>query len=753
MAVFKLNTQYLDSSIQSADKLHQTVHPGMPDMPKMPAKPTGQILDILNENSKIIEGIKNSDNGISKNVAKFGYIDDTLKFDFTEFQKYFEDIKIEEADPEKIKNSDAAVVTNNQIAWLVGGSTIYLADISNDETKHTVQTVIPAIREMMNQSSNVQDKFDYGSKSDNGSEINYEEYNKAIHDTVYVIIPGLLENLYIDASNSSIIESFNIIKTVLINSKVGSTLDIEKTIDTLSHNIVDFLQSLSKFFKNEKSEKSDEENSFKETPFDVKYVSKDFYTKFAEDLKKYLTKLNENNSFDVDLIKKQNHKQEDFEEQNIDIENIKQESFTKIELENEIKQNNFEQPSQIGKDNNKDVSLRARAIEQIEKSGSDFLASNFDVNFIVSSKTKTDDFFRKITSELGLDLDLESFGFLSRIEKITIPQLKANSFSLRTANDLINKVSSSITGNNKSTISIRADEKCYIYDIMNFVMNNNELNSKGDRNFKKYSAFSTIRMADNLRHRVTIDIVVRDSFIENSLLKKFYSGSNIQDELSPEDRCLWVFNDVNFLGFSKGPSFSHNMSEAQSFDLNFIFKRLIRIDPKKSYNKDNKNNFFDKFEKFNKRDFYSETSEPVTPTIETKNENAIDKILDKNIIPALPIKIDAQLAQNKNVAGTNTDLGSGHSLEGLISTKNGIADYSGQEGVGMSVINNKYTLYAKTNEDKKSVTYYLYNLEEKSLLYKYHEYSDHTIDLRSTNISIDQFRSAEEAARYGALHS
>lgn len=324
---------------------------------------------------------------------------------------------------------------------------------------------------------------------------------------------------------------------------------------------------------------------------------------------------------------------------------------------------------------NKDTYIRANAIRSIRMSCSDFIGSRFDVNIVVSSKNRYEDAFRKIISELGIDLELNSFGMLSRIEGITIPQLKAKSFSLRTSNDLVQKVSSSIDGSNKSSLKIRADEMCYIYDIFNLISNNNELSSNGGRAIKKFSAFSTLRMADNLKNRTTIDIVVRNSCLEQYCSNRKFYGSDPVDkddivileaehELKQKDKCLWLFSDVNFLGFQNGLSFSHSSGENQILNLDFIFKRLVRIDPKLEYksSKEETDKFFEKFETLEDKKFYETNEIPNLPSSETQKENFLDSIYgDEEIKPFIPVDLDLSLTNNDFLAhslyGTRTGLG------------------------------------------------------------------------------------------------
>lgn len=330
-------------------------------------------------------------------------------------------------------------------------------------------------------------------------------------------------------------------------------------------------------------------------------------------------------------------------------------------LINEIEQNPFQFEEAIRKNQGLYQSIRSSALSSIRRSGADFIGSKFDVNIVVTSKEGYNDFFRKFIQETGLDIDFNSFGFLSRVEGITIPQLKANTFSLRTSNDLIQKVSSSITGNNKSSIKIRADEMCYIYDMINLISNNNELTSKNDREIKKLSTFTTLRMADNLKHRTTVDIIVRNSCLEQNLqYKRFYDGytnTSITDMMSQEadlsleqrDRCLWVFSDVNFLGFSNGPQFSHSSSEPQTLSVDFIFKRLVRIDPQSEHIKNEKIDvFFDKFNKLEEQPYYFDAPPPDN-LFDSKQKSEIKDILDYDgVEPFIPNSINLDFSENKD---------------------------------------------------------------------------------------------------------
>ncbi len=132
-----------------------------------------------------------------------------------------------------------------------------------------------------------------------------------------------------------------------------------------------------------------------------------------------------------------------------------------------------------------------------------------------------------------------------------------------------------------------------------------------------------------------------------------------------DDRCLWVFHDVNFLGFNSGPSFSHNSSDKQTLEINFIFKRLVRIDPKKVHKSPNEkiDMFFDRFNKLEEKEFYYDIPKEPEKTEETVKEAAQESIF--NIInPAIPIHLDLELSNSGDegeidLIGTNTDLGKG----------------------------------------------------------------------------------------------
>lgn len=356
--------------------------------------------------------------------------------------------------------------------------------------------------------------------------------------------------------------------------------------------------------------------------------------------------------------------------------------------------------------------IRSSAIRNIRDSGSDFLGSKFDVNIIVTSKEGYNDFFRKFIQEAGLDIDFNSFGFLSRIEGITIPQLKANSFSLRTSSDLVQKVSSSITGNNKSSLKIRTDEMCYIYDMLNLVSNNNELTAKNDREIKKLSTFTTLRMADNLKHRTTIDIVVRNSCLEQNLqYKRFYHGiddlgdlisHHSETELSQQDRCLWVFSDVNFLGFSNGPQFSHSSGDKQTLSVDFIYKRLVRIDPQKNYNtpKEKIDIFFEKFNKLEEKDFYYDAPPPDV-LFDSKAE--MKDIFDyEGVEPFIPNSVNFELTEPNSAEKTESDF----SLLGTFSGLGANLDLSKVSDNSKAIQNMNDLLHADAEKVKKETKQY-----------------------------------------------
>ena len=103
-------------------------------------------------------------------------------------------------------------------------------------------------------------------------------------------------------------------------------------------------------------------------------------------------------------------------------------------------------------------------------------------------------------------------------------------------------------------------------------------------------------IAEDLKNGTRLDLVVRhtnpnDEGLKNGWLKNaervVYRDSATPDSqigmanIRPDNArsMFWVFEDVKFLGWNDGLEFGHTSTGCQELTTDFIFKRLIRVDP------------------------------------------------------------------------------------------------------------------------------------------------------------------------------
>ncbi|MBR6611243.1 MAG: hypothetical protein IKK93_03265 [Campylobacter sp.] len=258
--------------------------------------------------------------------------------------------------------------------------------------------------------------------------------------------------------------------------------------------------------------------------------------------------------------------------------------------------------------NNNDVHMTNYA-KQILVTGADFAKNLFDTFlFAIKSNgrsiTQSDAFndLAKQSKENELQLPnvwrtVGMYSFTTRTTKVEIPQPKAQTFDYTVGQYVIRKIKSEWEMPKKSSLTMRIDGLAYYIDAINLLSQNNDnaiLNNKGIDHLS-FMGFNK-HLAENLKDGTRLDLVVRhvnphDEVNHNSYLKNgersFYRDTVTPDGMigmintRPDDArsMFWVFEDVKFLGWNDGLEFGHNSSGSQELTTEFIFKRLIRVDP------------------------------------------------------------------------------------------------------------------------------------------------------------------------------
>lgn len=216
-------------------------------------------------------------------------------------------------------------------------------------------------------------------------------------------------------------------------------------------------------------------------------------------------------------------------------------------------------------------------------SGADFMKNRFNVDFLFSTNSYSK------TLSTAAQLPFSNNGFMARLTNISIPQIKAKTFTIKEGCESIDKIGSKFEMSNKASVSIRMDEFLFCYDLFNFLGLNSDINDS----FKLMKPMTIVNNLENNKGQ-RIDILVKhlNYFIENATdgdivsnsESRFQNSVNIDNELlatstlDSERAMTWYFEDVRFLGWNNGIKFSNSNSDAQILTLDFIFKRLVRLD-------------------------------------------------------------------------------------------------------------------------------------------------------------------------------
>lgn len=263
-------------------------------------------------------------------------------------------------------------------------------------------------------------------------------------------------------------------------------------------------------------------------------------------------------------------------------------------------------------------------------SGIDFIGNDFDVIFELNTTgidissfnsvdsmygfEKNNNVLRKIieekvkTSDATRNEALCNMAYISaRCQSVNIPMTKANSHQFKVGLNTIQKVSSSFSMNNQSSINIRMDKDFYIYDIFNIIAGNEDLSELKDPNSEKKEYYSKLHphIAMTALEKIPkINIFVKRRNILENVTENIYSdgmtrnykesdfkyvdvhkrvnellrtGKSHRDltKLGTMQLPYFMFKDVKFIGFGSALDLDRDGSGPQVMPLEFIFKNLV----------------------------------------------------------------------------------------------------------------------------------------------------------------------------------
>ena len=247
--------------------------------------------------------------------------------------------------------------------------------------------------------------------------------------------------------------------------------------------------------------------------------------------------------------------------------------------------------------------------KQILVTGADFAKNFFDTFlFAIKSNGKSmtqADAFNDLAQQSKDDEEklpnlwrtVGMYSFTTRTTRVEIPQPKAQTFDYTVGQYVIRKIKSEWDMPKKSTLTMRIDGLAYYIDAINLLSQNSDnavLNDKGIDHLS-FMGFNK-HIAEDLKNGTRLDLVVRhtnpnDEGLKNGWLKNaervVYRDSATPDSqigmanIRPDNArsMFWVFEDVKFLGWNDGLEFGHTSTGSQELTTDFIFKRLIRVDP------------------------------------------------------------------------------------------------------------------------------------------------------------------------------
>jgi hypothetical protein len=248
--------------------------------------------------------------------------------------------------------------------------------------------------------------------------------------------------------------------------------------------------------------------------------------------------------------------------------------------------------------------------KQILIAGTDFTKNFFDTFLFAiknnGSSSDRKDAFNELANESyknakntpSLWRTVGMYSFTTRVTKVDIPQPKATTFDYNVGQYTIRKIKSEWDYSKKSSLTMRIDGMAYYIDAINLLSQNGDISTLNNQKEIEHLSFMGFnkKLAENLKDGTRLDLVVRhvnlnDLYSHNNYLKNaeqsFYKESATQSSMvgmanfrPNNDRSMfWVFEDVKFLGWNDGLEFGHTSTGSQELTTDFIYKRLIRVDP------------------------------------------------------------------------------------------------------------------------------------------------------------------------------
>ena len=188
------------------------------------------------------------------------------------------------------------------------------------------------------------------------------------------------------------------------------------------------------------------------------------------------------------------------------------------------------------------------------------------------------------------------YSFTTRTTKIEIPQPKAQTFDHTVGKNVIRKIKSEWDMPKKSSLTMRIDGEAYYIDALNYLSQNNDNTEFDDTRNIKFLNFVGFNkhIAESVKDGTRLDLIVRHvnpsdtnndyinnanhAFYRESISKDGYVGM-VNTRPDNTRSMFWLFEDVKFLGWNDGLEFGHTTAGKQELTTDFIFKRLIRVDP------------------------------------------------------------------------------------------------------------------------------------------------------------------------------
>lgn len=264
----------------------------------------------------------------------------------------------------------------------------------------------------------------------------------------------------------------NYLEKLLPNSK-----SIQDLKDNIKKIISDFDKN-TEALKNLPQKKNNKKETYKE---EMKSVFKKILDHIKEPLNNENTaKLKGLNSFTNEEIDKlffpKGHKALEFKK--VDILTTVKAEATKLTTNKQL---------DFGLDN-----CHCNYIASMIKAGADFLQNFFEVAFVFKNKIEQDNSFERL--------------LYTRIGSITIPRLKAKTFTVKTIRGGVEKIASRLEGSYDVNLTIRLDQDCYILDSFGKMFGDFEGSEP-----KIYPASSIFNSGDiGFGKNQRIDILVKD---------------------------------------------------------------------------------------------------------------------------------------------------------------------------------------------------------------------------------------------------